>query len=98
MAIKKLFKAPNDIIHANQTHLIIADLEPVPLPAGKLGVLVALMSRSEGATLDEMQVATAWQAHSIRGAISGALKKGKGIAITSTVINGARRYQIEGRV
>ena len=98
MTIKKLFKAPTDIIHANQTHQNIADLEPALLPVGKLGILVELMSRAEGATLVEMQAATAWQAHSIRGAISGALKKGKGIAITSTVVDGARRYQIEGRV
>lgn len=50
--------------------------QPVEPPAaGKIGTLVKLFSRKSGATIEEAIKATGWQAHSIRGAISGALKK-----------------------
>jgi hypothetical protein len=63
-------------------------------PKGKLGTLVNLLSRPEGATLEAMQAATAWQAHSIRGAIAGAIKKKLGQNVLSEKIEGQRRYRI----
>jgi hypothetical protein len=65
--------------------------ETKPGPKGKLGVLVNLLSRPEGATLVDMQAATGWQAHSVRGAIAGAIKKKLGHAVAS-------EKQAEGRV
>lgn len=59
----------------------------------KLERLVGLLSRTDGATLKELCAATGWQAHSVRGAIAGALKK-KGHSITSEKIDGVRRYRI----
>jgi hypothetical protein len=41
----------------------------------KQNLIIMLMRRSDGATLAEMVVATGWQPHSVRGAISGAIKK-----------------------
>jgi hypothetical protein len=42
-----------------------------------------------------MQSATGWQAHSVRGAISGALKKKLGLEVTSEKIDGRGRvYRI----
>jgi hypothetical protein len=63
-------------------------------PKGKLGVLVELLSRPEGATLADMQAATGWQAHSVRGAIAGSIKKKLGRTVTSEKIDGQRRYRI----
>jgi hypothetical protein len=62
-----------------------------PKPAGKLETLTGLLRRESGATLAELCAATGWQAHSVRGAISGALKK-RGLEITSTKTDGERRY------
>jgi hypothetical protein len=59
----------------------------------KLGTLVALLRKPNGASIDELATATAWQKHSVRGALAGTLKK-KGHAISSEIINGARRYRI----
>ena len=67
----------------------------VPREGSKLGLLIDALSRPAGASIAEMTAATGWQAHSIRGAISGALKKKLGIAIASEVIDGRGRvYRI----
>ncbi len=59
----------------------------------KLDTLVALLRQPNGATMDELATATAWQKHSVRGALAGTLKK-KGHVISSDVIDGVRRYRI----
>ena len=71
-------------------------LAPGPVaPGGKLGQLVGLLQRADGATLDDMIAATGWQAHSVRGAMSGSLKKKLGLDITSTKTEAGRVYRIE---
>lgn len=68
----------------------------VPAPSGKLGALIGLMRRPDGATLADLMAATEWQAHSVRGAISGALKKRLGLTIVSARDEGVRTYRITG--
>ncbi len=69
---------------------------PAPVaPSGKLGQLVGLLQRAGGATLDDMVAATGWQAHSVRGAMSGSLKKKLGLAITSVKTDAGRVYRID---
>ena len=67
------------------------------LPRGdsKLGVLIAALRRTEGATIAELTLATSWQAHSVRGAISGNLKKKLKLDVVSDVVEGRGRvYRI----
>lgn len=45
----------------------------------------------KGATIAELTRATGWQAHSVRGAISGTLKKKLGFAVTSEKTEGKDR-------
>ena len=61
--------------------------------SSKLEQIVALLSRPEGASLAELVAATGWQAHSVRGALAGSLKR-KGHAILSEKVDGERRYRI----
>ena len=42
----------------------------------KIGNVIALLERKEGATLDEMTGATGWQKHTTRAAMTGLRKKG----------------------
>jgi len=50
------------------------------------------MLRAEGgATVDEIVEATGWQPHSVRGAMSGALKKRLGLTIASGEVEGRDR-------
>lgn len=67
---------------------------PAAPAKGKLGQLTALLLRTEGATLAAMQEATGWQAHSVRGAISGSLKKKLGLEVISEKVEGVRTYRI----
>lgn len=59
----------------------------------KLDRMTTLLAQKNGASLEELCKVTGWQAHSVRGALAGALKK-KGHAITSEKIDSVRRYRI----
>jgi len=61
---------------------------------GKIGLLVELMRRPEGASLPAMQAATGWQPHSVRGAIAGSIKKKRGLGVTSEKTEAGRIYRI----
>lgn len=70
--------------------------ETAEAPTGKIGMLVALLRRPGGARLDEMTGATGWQAHSVRGAISGGIKKRLGLTVLSELSAEGRVYRIPG--
>ena len=59
--------------------------------------VIALLQRPGGARLSEIMVATHWQAHSVRGFISGHLGKKLGLKVKSFQRNGERVYAIRQR-
>ncbi len=75
-----------------------AGLKAVAEKSGtKLSKVIALLSRPEGVTLDEIVKATDWQKHTVRGLMSGSLKKKHGYTITSNKGDGEERvYKIAG--
>ena len=69
--------------------------KPTPRANTKQAQLIEMLRRPDGADLDEIAEATNWQKHSIRGAISGALKKKLGLQVTSAKdAQGRRTYRI----
>ena len=61
----------------------------------KQAILIELLKRPKGATIEQMTTKTGWQAHSVRGAISGTLNKKLGLVVTSESIEGRGRvYRI----
>ena len=70
-----------------------------PVPPARAGTkqatLIDLLRQPRGATIADLVKATGWQPHSVRGAISGALKKKLGLPVLSeTVESRGRVYRI----
>jgi hypothetical protein len=55
-----------------------------PRAGTKQAQMIELLKRPEGATVEQIAAATGWQHHTIRGAISGALKKKLGLTVEAT--------------
>lgn len=74
---------------------LAADSAPPFEPATqtKLGLLISLLQRSEGATVAQLAEATGWQVHSVRGAMAGALKK-RGHVVSSETTEAGRVYRL----
>jgi hypothetical protein len=82
---------------ANTTKPRKARPAPGTKPTSKLGVIEAMLRRPEGATITQLTKALHWQPHSVRGAMSGALRKKQGLTITATKNERADRvYRIAG--
>ena len=60
----------------------------------KQGTMIKLLKRSGGATIDEMSKTTGWQRHSVRGVMSGVLKKRLELSIASEKEERGRVYRI----
>jgi hypothetical protein len=68
---------------------------PKPRTGTKQAMLIEMLETPDGASIAEIAKATNWQLHTIRGAISGALKKRLGLTITSEKVEGrGRTYKI----
>jgi hypothetical protein len=66
-----------------------------PQSETKVDKVVRLLRRKNGATLTELQKATGWQAHSIRGLLSGTVRKRMGLDVQSELDGkGTRRYHV----
>ncbi len=66
-----------------------------PRGDSKLARLIALLKRPAGASIAEAVKATGWLPHTVRGAISGALRKRLGLNVVSARSEkGARTYRI----
>ncbi len=63
----------------------------------KAAKVLALLRRPDGATLKELMKATGWQAHSVRGFLSGAVGKEMDLKLESTKAeDGERSYSVKG--
>lgn len=89
-----IHEEPLVVAAARQLAMAGAAPEAPAAPKGKVGALVTLLRRPEGATIADMMQATGWQAHSVRGAMSGGIKKGLGLSVTSDKTDGHRAYRI----
>ena len=72
-----------------------------PAPAetigtSKLARLISLLNAASGATLEQMMSLTGWQAHTVRGTISGVLRKRLNLNVVCTPdpAGGARIYRV----
>ena len=64
-----------------------------PAPTSKLDRLIVLLQQADGVGMQAMMAATGWQAHSVRGALAGALRR-KGHAVRSEKSEAGRIWRI----
>jgi hypothetical protein len=62
-------------------------------PASKKSQMIAMLERPDGTSIAELEKATGWQPHSVRGALVHLKNKDK-LPVTNTVVDGTRRYGI----
>ena len=65
-----------------------------PKRTTKSGLIIEMLSKAEGATLDELVAATGWLPHTTRAALTGLKKKGH--TVMSEKHEGVRRYRVGG--
>ena len=72
-----------------------AKAERTPRTDTKQAKLIAMLEAKDGATVEEIAAAFGWQAHTVRGALYGALKKKLGLEVVSEKVEGKGRvYRI----
>jgi len=71
-------------------------LEGIPVRSGtKLAAMVVALRRPQGATSLQLMLATGWQPHTVRGAISGMLRKKLGLnVVLAHNDSGERVYRV----
>lgn len=95
---RRMARQPQEQVNVPQALLELPDqAADAPLPDGdaakpatKSTIVIGLLKRSEGATLEAMVEATGWLPHTTRAALTG-LKK-KGMTISSEKVGGVRTY------
>jgi hypothetical protein len=71
------------------------DAAPTAREGSKKAVVIDMLKRPEGASLKDIMAATSWQAHSVRGFISGTITKKMGITVESFKSeSGDRAYKV----
>ena len=74
--------------------------EPIPCafrPGTKLAAIIDAMRHPGGATIAQMMASSGWQAHTVRGAISGMVRKRLGYeVVTEKGADGQRAYRLCG--
>jgi hypothetical protein len=75
-----------------------AAIEALPVSTArsnsKQARLIALLQRPQGASVEELMESTGWQQHSVRGALSGVLRKKLGLNVVSVKDGNGRVYRI----
>ena len=74
-----------------------AGRKPVAPAAGrtKTDTVLKMLRKAKGATIAQLTAATGWQAHSVRGFLSGTVRKKLGLILVSDIgKDGQRRYRI----
>ena len=57
--------------------------------------VITLLRGKSGANIEQIMKLTGWQAHSVRGFISGTVKKKLALKIDTQMLNGIRHYLIQ---
>jgi len=95
-AIGQQRPSPPDDVQPMETTDDLQLLEGIPVrPSTKLARLVVALRRPQGATSLQLMLTTGWQPHTVRGAISGMLRKKLGLnVVLAHNDSGERVYRV----
>lgn len=88
---------PDALTKREATHALqkLEATSPTIRPGTKLATIIDAMRHPGGATIAQMMAGTGWQAHTVRGAISGMVRKHLGYeVVTEKGADGHRAYRI----
>lgn len=69
----------------------------LPSQGSKTAACLGLLRRPDGATLPDLMAATGWQAHSVRGFLSGTVRRKMELTLVAEDgSDGVRRYRVTG--
>lgn len=69
---------------------------PKAIGPGKQNLILKKLGSAKGVSLDMLVAASGWQKHSVRGFLSGTVRKKLGLPLVSEIgKDGMRRYRIE---
>jgi len=72
-----------------------SEVAPKTRDGSKKAIVLDMLKRPDGASLKDIMDATSWQAHSVRGFISGSITKKMGLSVESFKReDGARAYRV----
>ncbi|MBX3483095.1 DUF3489 domain-containing protein [Phenylobacterium sp.] len=66
-----------------------------PARTTKINTVIDLLRRDGGADVSVISEITGWQAHSVRSAIAGHIKKKLGLTVVTEKVDGRTVYRIE---
>ena len=101
VAIKSTVKNHSHLARVNKRASAKPPIPRIPLaphfsghPQSKQAQLIALLSSSSGASMTHMMELTNWQPHTVRGMLSGSLRKRLGLTVQWQIEDGVRVYRI----
>jgi hypothetical protein len=89
---RRFARTPEELAAVDPSPTAAKIVDPSPRPESKIALLIRLLERAEGASLDEMVAATGWLPHTTRAALTGLKKKGH--VISKTKVDDVTRYSI----
>jgi hypothetical protein len=81
---------------SKSTKIAASRSTPASAPRTKSATVLALLASKDGTTIPDIAAATGWQNHSVRGFLSGTVKRKLGRELSSVMVDGERRYRIAG--
>jgi hypothetical protein len=80
----------------NNSYRQTSETAAVPEATTKSDTVLHLLRQPDGASLADLMSATSWQRHSVRGFLSGTVRKRLGLNLVSDTMGGGdRRYRIQ---
>jgi hypothetical protein len=74
--------------------VVVSKIPTFSAKTSKTEQVLTLLRGKTGASVDQIMKLTGWQAHSVRGFISGTIKKKLGLTLEIQIRDGIRHYQI----